>query len=394
MTDPARRARLLGLQIGAVLLALVGAVGLLALVLYETNEHDEAERVLREAAQTLTPADAEPGFWVVEIAPTHRRATGGLPEGLPLEDDVDRVREDGRARQREVELSSGTFFVRTLRRDSSVVQVVMDRTAAERAGDQVLSALLVAGGLGVLLAAAAAALLARRAFQPVAEALAMQRRFVSDAGHELRTPLTLLSTRAQLLARRLARERAPEPELLRDAEGLVTDASALTALLEELLVAAEPGASQPRETADVAGLVRACVEAARGAASERQLTVRLGGADRAEAPVSEPAVRRAVTSLLDNALEHARTEVLVEVAVERRQVAVRVSDDGPGVPREVADRLFARFASHRPAQPVTGRRHYGLGLALVAEVAAAHGGAVAAEGRPGGGTTFTLTLRR
>ena len=69
--------------------------------------------------------------------------------------------------------------------------------------ERIIGALALAGGAGLVLATLAAVVLARRAVSPMAQALESQRRFVADAGHELRTPLTLLSTRAQLLARRI-----------------------------------------------------------------------------------------------------------------------------------------------------------------------------------------------
>ena len=75
--------------------------------------------------------------------------------------------------------------------------------------ERILGALGLAGGAGLVLATLAAAVLARRAVRPMAQALEQQRRFVADAGHELRTPLTLLSTRTQLLARRVRDRRRP-----------------------------------------------------------------------------------------------------------------------------------------------------------------------------------------
>ena len=67
--------------------------------------------------------------------------------------------------------------------------------------------MLTAGAAGLVLAAAAGTWLSRRALEPLSAVLALQRRFVADAGHELRTPLTLIGTRAQLLRRRLQKVR-------------------------------------------------------------------------------------------------------------------------------------------------------------------------------------------
>ena len=72
----------------------------------------------------------------------------------------------------------------------------------------------------------------------------MQRRFVADASHELRTPLTLLSTRAQLLARRLRRRPEVTDQVVADVEGVVADTRMLTEILDDLLVAADT--AEPR----------------------------------------------------------------------------------------------------------------------------------------------------
>ena len=110
------------------------------------------------------------------------------------------------------------------------------------------------------------------------------------------------------------------------------------------------------------------------------------------------ALRRAVTALVDNALEHATSRVDVSVDVAPRAVRVVVADDGPGIPTDVRQRVFDRFTSMRPPDDTGGgRRHYGIGLALVADVAAAHDGTVSADdradGQPGAAMTLSIPVR-
>ena len=89
-----------------------------------------------------------------------------------------------------------------------------------------------------------------------------------------------------------------------------------------------------------------------------------------------------MTALVDNALGHARSEVVVTVGRRGRSVVVEVRDDGPGISDDVLPRMFTRFAGDRAEATVPGaRRHYGLGLALVSEIATRHGGTVTATNR-------------
>lgn len=391
MSDIPARARRLGLQIAAVLIALLAVVVLLTLWFYERNEHAAADRDLRAAVRSMTPGDTLPGFWVVTER-AHTTVTDSFPRGLPVEADLDRVRSDNRPRQREVDAGGHTYFVRTAPRGDVVVQVAMDRTGAEETTRRVITALALAGGVGVVLAAAVAAWLARRAFAPVGEALAMQRRFISDAGHELRTPVTLLSTRVQLLARRMLQQPAVPDDVHADVQGVVADTAALGDILEGLLVAADPGATDERNVIDLSVLVAACADAARASSMERGRVLTFRRSDPARVRVSSGAVRRAVTALLDNAIDHARSTVQVDVVREGRDAVVRVVDDGPGVDHEHEERIFGRFASDRSSDD--RRRHYGLGLALVAEVAAAHGGTVFVQDRDdsASGAVFVLSL--
>jgi two-component system OmpR family sensor kinase len=140
------------------------------------------------------------------------------------------------------------------------------------------------------------------------------------------------------------------------------------------------------------------VAAARAHAEDRGVElVHVPGDAPGPVPAAPMAVRRAVTALVDNALDHAQTRVEVAVSSRRGEVAIAVLDDGPGIPPEVMPRIFERFASTRPTPTTAGaRRHFGLGLALVADIAAVHGGRVEAGPRPDGGpgAALTLVLRR
>src|SRR4029079_3298592 len=184
---------------------------------------------------------------------------------------------------------------------------------------RVLAAMLTAGAAGLLLAAAGGAWLSRPALQPLWAALALQRRFVADAGHELRTPLTLLGTRAQLVRRRLQQVRdgrwpqrwsdgarttgALAEHALDEVDGVVADTVHLAAILEDLLLAADPLPARAHRVVDLTALCHDVVRSAGAVAQERGLVLR--GPAATDGPVevvgSAVALNRALTALGDNA---------------------------------------------------------------------------------------------
>jgi signal transduction histidine kinase len=266
------------------------------------------------------------------------------------------------------------------------VQAALDLTSDHVQRDVLIQALLITGGVGLLIAAVAGALLGRRAVRPLSAALALQRRFISDASHELRTPLTLLSTRAQLLRREL---KSPvDPAALKsDVDGLVGDARNLGAILEDLLLAADPRAEAPNEEVDLVALAGEVTAASAGT----QVRVRCEPHLPALTVLGSAAgLRRALTALVDNAVRHAGETVTITVDQKGGKAVVEVHDDGDGIDPEMLPRLFERFAS--AAEPTGSRRRYGLGLALVSEIADRHGGAVSARNGEAGGATLRLTL--
>ena len=128
------------------------------------------------------------------------------------------------------------------------------------------------------------------------------------------------------------------------------------------------------------------------------ITIIFDGAESAETKFevigSESALRRALTSLLDNALAHQHRGGTVDVRLSRlnKHVSVAVTDDGVGIDPETLPTLFTRF-SHGANHTGTARREpHGIGLALVRDIAHAHGGDIAVTTAPGRGATFTLTV--
>jgi signal transduction histidine kinase len=104
---------------------------------------------------------------------------------------------------------------------------------------------------------------------------------------------------------------------------------------------------------------------------------------------ADPArIRQALANLVSNALRHSARGGLVEVVLERspNPTVLSVRDDGPGIAPELLPRVFERFV--RGPESVGS----GLGLPIVADIAAAHGGSATIESPPGGGTTVRLLL--
>ena len=95
---------------------------------------------------------------------------------------------------------------------------------------------------------------------------------------------------------------------------------------------------------------------------------------------------------MDNAASFAKGRVSVSVSGGEgsRGPAIRVEDDGPGIPPEHLDRVFDRFFTWRPGEE--RGRHTGLGLSLARALARAESGDIKAENRSEGGARFTLTF--
>ena len=223
-----------------------------------------------------------------------------------------------------------------------------------------------------------------RAADRIAALLAAQRRMLASASHELRTPLARLRVATELMG-----EAAGRDDLQARIEA---DIAELDELIGEILLASrveaqggEPPARQPVDLLALAAEESARLEAASGT------DVTLSG-EPVEVRGDERLLRRLLRNLLENARRHAGG-ASVEVVVEGNPDGVRVSvsDAGPGVPEGEREKIFEPF--YRPPGAREGPEGgYGLGLALVRQIAEYHGGAVRCEPVETGGTRFCVDL--
>ncbi|WP_086820148.1 HAMP domain-containing sensor histidine kinase [Allokutzneria sp. NRRL B-24872] len=293
--------------------------------------------------------------------------------------------------------------------------------------------LVVVGGAGILLAAAAGTAVARGSLRPVkrlteaaehvartaelrpipitgddelarltqafnsmlaalSESQERQRRLVADAGHELRTPLTSLRTNLELL---LASQRADTPnlseedrsEIYEDVRAQVNELSTLVGDLVELARDDAPGVvHEPVEMVDV---VERALERARRRAPSLEFEASLrpwvldGDAN---------ALERAALNLLDNAAKWSPPggHVRVELRQAGQGVALlEVADAGRGIADADLPHVFERFYRSSEARTLPGS---GLGLAIVKQVAERHGGTATAGHAPEGGALMSIWL--
>jgi two-component system OmpR family sensor kinase len=203
------------------------------------------------------------------------------------------------------------------------------------------------------------------------------RQFVADASHELRTPLTSITGYAQLVRHGAL----ADPDDLADAMRRVEDeAKRMAALVDELLLLARLDQGRPLESSpvDLVALAEAAVGDARAADCAR--TVRLAVADDGEHLVRGDRARlhQVLANLLGNVRAHTPPGTAAEVRISRdgAHEVIDVLDEGPGISAEQRDKVFERFfrgdaSRTRTAGPADGS---GLGLSIVAAIAAAHGG--------------------
>ena len=216
--------------------------------------------------------------------------------------------------------------------------------------------------------------------------LERERQFIQDASHELRTPITVALGHAELI------ERNARDELLaQDAAVVADELHRLRRLSERLLVlaAAEHPGFVHKSAVDLEPLVVETVR--RWSPTPRRWA--LGEIDEATVDADLDRLQLALDALVENAVKHTGPDDTIQLSLSRDTdtAVVVVSDTGSGIPPEVLDRIFDRFARADPARN-RDRGGLGLGLSVVRAIAEAHDGSVHVRSTPGRGSSFELRL--
>lgn len=208
------------------------------------------------------------------------------------------------------------------------------------------------------------------------------RRFLEDRtqmlaaiSHDLRAPLARLRLRAELIS---------DGEQQRK---MFDDLEAMNAMIESTLAFARDDARQePRRLVDLGVLVGDVCEDIADAGSKVSYASGRG----IDVPCRPTLVRRAVANLVDNAVKYGGG-ARVKIVHDDDRVVIVVDDDGPGIPPEEHEKVFAPFYRREPARD-PAKAGVGLGLSITRTVAREHGGDVTLRNRDGGGLRALIEL--
>jgi signal transduction histidine kinase len=200
-----------------------------------------------------------------------------------------------------------------------------------------------------------------------------QRQFVADAAHELRSPVAAIQAQAEV-ADHVAGLASPSP--------MAVESARLAHLVDDLLALARLDA-QPHHRQELLDLDEVVLGEAALVGQVAGPKIDTSGVSPAQVRGDHGQLARAVRNLMENAARYAASRIVVTLRAQEDEAVLVVCDDGPGIPEADRDRILERFTRLDDTR-TRSTGGVGLGLAIVNEVVAAHGGQLAIEdGAPG-----------
>mgnify|MGYP002731984039 FL=1 len=227
--------------------------------------------------------------------------------------------------------------------------------------------------------------------RPIQENQQRQTEFIAAASHELRTPL------AAILSAASAMERAEPMQRSQFSDMIHREGNRMSRLIGDMLTLSSSdskGWALQKQPVELDMLLLEVYEAHYPLAKEQgiELTLSLYEQNVPSMNLDRDGINQVLSILLDNARNHtpAPGKIELELTVHRKNVQIRVSDTGPGVPDNEKRRIFERF--YRSEKSRSHRGHFGLGLSIAAEIVKMHNGRIWVQDATIGGAEFVVEL--
>ena len=277
-------------------------------------------------------------------------------------------------------------------KECGYLQVQVSTKQNDKASELAIYATIVAMPFLGALVAVAGYLFSGLALQPAEQAMQLTRRFVADAGHELNTPIAIIEASLEALTEILR-----ENDVKEDLTEIIAKASSrMSELASDLIFLARvenPISHYVIAPVSVKKLLEDVSEDFTNLAKNRNIHFKLGSVSELEVMGNLEFLRRMVTNLASNALRYTDEggNIIIWSEFEGRNLAIKVSDTGIGIPPESIDHVFDRFyrVDKARARAAGGA---GLGLSIVKAVVESHKGNITVSSEVGRGSTFKVTI--
>jgi signal transduction histidine kinase len=214
--------------------------------------------------------------------------------------------------------------------------------------------------------------------------------------HEMKTPLTAIQGSSEILGRYPS---LPEAKRKQIAEAINSDSKRVARVIETFLSVerlSEGQMEMKRERFPLHQLVQTCAERARLLADDKQIEIDVASIPPDDLTGDRELMEYAVYNLLTNAVKYSPPNTRVSVYGEDERgdrVRLSVEDQGIGMDKNEVAHIFEKFYRTKRAEQ-SGEKGTGIGLSIVEQIVAQHGGTIHVESEPGKGSRFTLVLRR